>query len=284
MKTVAPVIGVSNAHYALLISDPFPPVPGSAEPPALPEYGEVKPMPGTRAISISSADSSSTEIYDDGDLMFNLFSKGVKTISFERASVSNAEKADFLGHKRTAAGVYFESSDSIPPALAFGFRRTKQNDLNVLYYDYVWYLKGQMSMNENAATTRQETVTLQNRSLTGTFGTRICDGVYVITISSDDEDFDAELAETWFTQATLNQLYTVTEDAVNGASGEIPAGLKVYFIEDDKLMRYVNGEKVAVQNANLLAAPPAEPAKQTQPPKPPGTVTSPPKPGELANA
>jgi len=201
-----PVIGVDMAHYALLLNDP----PFSESDPEAPEYGEPVALPNAKGITVTSSDSATTEYYDNAPKI-TVASKSDRTINFVRAAFSNAELKVLLG-LASMDGIIIEGGKSNPPYLAFGFRRLKVGN----HYDYVWYLKGIMYMNELAAATREQNVTMQNRTMVGTFIVRACDDQIYIQASTDDPDVDPQVFEDWFKAETLNKLYL---EAVSPAPG-----------------------------------------------------------------
>jgi hypothetical protein len=93
-----------------------------------------------------------------------------------------------------------------------------------------------MALNDNSATTMGQTVTVQNRTMVGTFGTRICDRAFMITISTDDDGFDPSVADAWFTQETLQDLYISAEKAgPDGIVNAVVNGIKVKAKVDEQL-------------------------------------------------
>jgi len=199
-SAVNPIIGVDMAHYAILDFDPLPSV-GTGS--LLPIYREPISLPNVRSIGIGSTDTSATEYYDNAPRIV-IMAKSDKTLNFTRASFTNEEKRSLLGWKRTEDGSTFETGDSLPPYIAFAFRRLKYGG----HYDYVWYLKGIMALNQLDSETRQATITVQNLTMTGTFITRQCDNAYVITKATDDPGFEPGSVKDWFTAGTINRLMT----------------------------------------------------------------------------
>jgi phi13 family phage major tail protein len=202
-----PVIGVDMAHYAVMTLDPTPNDPGGGTP----VYGTPVPLLNVKAVRISSADNTETFNYDNVP-KFTVKSKGEKTVNFVRASFNNQEMQALLGLKADASGITIEGTESDPPDIALGFRRMLTDNK----YEYVWYLKGKMSMNEENTDTREKNVSIQDRTMVGTFIARQCDGVYVIRVSTADEGVSPEVFTNWFSAATIAKLF----NALEGAGGQ----------------------------------------------------------------
>jgi len=203
-----PIIGVDMAFYALLQDDPL----FSIDDPKPPVYTAPVALPNAKGITVSSSDGTTTEYYDNAPKI-TVASKSDRTVNFVRAAFSNEELKELLGLDINGDGVLMEGGKSNPPNLAFGFRRLKVGN----FYDYVWYLKGVMYMNEVASATREQSVTMQNRTMIGTFISRSCDDQILIQVSTDDPGVNQQVFEDWFKAETLNKLYLAASDVPKGA-------------------------------------------------------------------
>jgi phi13 family phage major tail protein len=211
--TSNPVIGLDMAHYAILVNDPTLGEPGSGKP----EYREPVPLSDTKAIRVASSDNTDTHYYDNVP-RFTVTAKGEKTVNFVRAGFTNEEKQVLLGYEKDGEGATIEGSESNPPYIAFGFRRMVTGG----HYEYVWYLKGQMSMNEENTETREKNVSIQERTMVGTFIPRLCDNKYVRRVCTADPGVEPALIKKWFTREAISLILKAAEAPANSVPGDIP--------------------------------------------------------------
>jgi phi13 family phage major tail protein len=208
----APVIGVDMAHYAVLAKDLSPSEEGFGPP----EYGDPVALIGAKAIRISSGDNTDTFFYDNVP-MFTATAKGEKTVSFVRAEFTNPERRALLGLGVDDDGATVEDADANPPTIAFGFRRKLIGGA----YEYVWYLKGTMGMNEENTDSQEKNVSIQDRTMVGTFVPRQCDRMYVRRVSTNDPDVKTDLIKNWFKKETIAKILKAVD---GGTAPAAPAG------------------------------------------------------------
>ena len=199
----AAVVGLDMAFAAILKTDPLN---TGATTETTPIYEHLNPLPNVRSASVSSADSTTIEYFDNA-AKYSILSKGNKTVTLSRSHFSNEELKMYFGLQTSEDWITLEGSESIPPYVALGFRRLKIGQDGGQYYDYVWYLKGILRINDDAAETRQESPALQLRTAVGEFIERQADGFTVIKVSTDDLNINQTVFNNWFTLQTLNKLY-----------------------------------------------------------------------------
>jgi phi13 family phage major tail protein len=192
-------IGVDRVHCAVLDTD---------DANVIPVYSNLNALPGIRTVNVSFADNKSVEYFDNGP-MYTFMAKGNRTVTVARSSLSNEEQRLLLGLGLDTDGYTVDSLYGTPPYIALGWRRLKIGVDGKEYYDYVWYLKGILSLSDDNSETRQENPAIQLRNLSGEFIARQCDGAFVYKVSTDDALDPADLAAldgTFFTLATINKL------------------------------------------------------------------------------
>ena len=193
------MINVKKAYYAVLTNDPL----NEGElTPTPPVYSTPKPLINVKTLNVSSSDASSTEYYD-GAPKITVTSKSEKTVALTRANITTDEMRALLGLQIDQRGLTVESKDSMPPYVALGFVTQKSNGGE----RYMWLLKGKFFLNEKNAASQEQTITMQNQTINGTFIERQCDGQISIVADTDDPDLaSSQIFENWFKSSTLQTL------------------------------------------------------------------------------
>lgn len=207
-------ISVDSGHYAVLVEDPInmDSAATNAQPPV---YDEPVRLPGVQTVGVTSGDTQ-VPVQADGITLLAVVSKGPKTLNLIRTEFSNEELEVLQGLGRDERGLLVESGNSHPIDVAFGYRREKHGG----HFDYFWYVKGIISVNEDTTNTRQPTFSEQPWTAAGTFTARQSDNIICIKMSTDDEkSYDADLANKWFTAETLNKLVVLVQNGTTGPGG-----------------------------------------------------------------
>lgn len=181
---MATQIGVSDLHYALLLTDP---VSGS------PTYETPVRIPGLISININPNSSTETLFADDGPLE-TATTMGEIEVELSASDLPLELQAELLGHEVSANGIMTRKGSDTPPWVAIGFKSLKSNGK----YRFVWLTKGRFSLPALEHTTRGDSVEFQTPSITGSFVKRENDGVWIKQTDEDLTGYVADLGTNWF--------------------------------------------------------------------------------------
>ena len=185
-------IGLRDVHYVKLLTDTDGGVTYDGDP---------IHIAGAISANINPNPSQETLFAEDGPMEV-ASTLGDIALELTMAELSNAVRADLLGHTFTS-GVLTKKANDVAPWVAVGFRALKSNGS----YKYVWLVKGKFSPSAEDHTTKGDTVEFQTPSINGSFVKRDFDDIYEKSGDTDDTDFTDEMATAWFTAATIEESY-----------------------------------------------------------------------------
>ncbi|MCL6443927.1 MAG: phage tail protein [Alicyclobacillus sp.] len=176
------VIGMDQIHYAVLTADDGTSI----------TYDTIKTIPGAVSAKITTNVNSATNYGDDGPLETASVTTGI-TVDIQVADLPMEARADLLGNTlSTTDGTLTEKGTDLAPYVAFGFRSRKANGK----YRYVWLVKGRFTPPEDDYQTKNDNITFQNPSISGTFVARLTDNVLRVMGDEDTTGFTG--GSTWF--------------------------------------------------------------------------------------
>lgn len=178
-------IGVSDLHYAILLTDVVD---------STPTYGTPVRIPGVTAMNVNPNASVETLFADDGPYEAAT-TLGQVEVELTAADLDLDTQAALLGHTVTADGMLKRKSTDNPPNVAIGFRSLKSNGK----YRYTWLAKGKFVPSEQAMETKTDSVNFQTMSLTGKFLKRASDNEWERHIDEDHANWLAAHSTNWFT-------------------------------------------------------------------------------------
>ena len=184
------MIGLTNLHYAKLLTDVAPEgvTPGSST------YETPKRIVGAISANFSPNASNDTLFADDGpyDTASTL---GAMSMELNVADVPPEQRAELLGATYdNTTGVLKQSADDTPPYVAVGMSIKKSNGAD----RYIWYLKGKFTAPDENNQTKADSINWNTPTMTGNFLKRDCDGLWRVSIDTDDEKVKAEVKNNWF--------------------------------------------------------------------------------------
>ena len=190
-------IGLTNLHYAKLLTDVAPEgvTTGSST------YDTPKRIVGAISANFSPNASNDTLFADDGpyDTASTL---GAMSMELNVADVPPEQRAELLGATYdTTTGVLKQSAEDIPPYVAVGMSVKKSNGAD----RYIWYLKGKFTAPDENNQAKADSINWNSPAMTGNFLKRDCDGLWRVSIDTDDEKVKTEVKNAWFTNVNAFQ-------------------------------------------------------------------------------
>lgn len=179
-----PRIGLSNLHYAKLISDG----PDGAT------YDTPKKITKLARASVNPQTNSATYYADNGPAE-TYSAMGDVEIELEVGDIPIEVQAELLG-ATVKNGVMYNSADDQPPYIAIGFEGLKSNGKRMFY----WLYKGKFSVPAEELQTLQDAPEYQPETLTGVFVKREYDGRWRAKADEDAEGFDPAIATNWYNE------------------------------------------------------------------------------------
>lgn len=197
-RKVTPIVNVKNAVYAVMTDV-------DAE-----TYGEVKSISKSMSIKCDT-DSSSDDLYGDGELSVTETSVGKTTLELQLNDMPLAVHADLMGHTLDPeTGTMVVKSNDVVPYVAVGFMLPKGNGGKNRYY---WFYKGKFQEMSLEANQKEDKTTYNTPTITGTFVNNK-DGERNIVM--DEDEGTAPPAD------FLTKVYKISEAA--GAAAKVSAG------------------------------------------------------------
>jgi phi13 family phage major tail protein len=177
------IIGMRNLVYAKLIDDV---VGGSTT------YEAPKLVAGAISANVNPNGSNGTLFADDGP--FETASTiGEISVELNVADLDLDTQADLLGHTVSGGKLRRNKADT-PPWVAIGYKSLKSNGK----YRYTWLFKGKFAPNEQANTTKGDSVEFQTPTIAGSFVARESDGDWQHHIDEDHIDYMSSMGANWF--------------------------------------------------------------------------------------
>jgi phi13 family phage major tail protein len=179
-----PQVGLSDLHYALLISDTDVGATYAA-PVAIPGAitADINPNPSSGTLFADNAPAESATTIGEIELTLN-----PKELTIE-------QQAELLGHA-VVGGVMKRATTDEAPEVAIGFKALKSNGS----YKYVWLLKGRFQVPELKNKTKEATVDFQTPVIVGKFLARNYDKAWIKETDEDHPDYVPATGTNWFTQ------------------------------------------------------------------------------------
>lgn len=179
-------IGLKNLYYAILTEDPLT---GRAT------YETPKRIAGVNSATINPNPQQAT-YYGDDKGMETAATLGEIGLELKAASVPFEDQAKLLGHE-LVNGVLVRKSSSSAPWVAVGFETPKSNGKS----RFVWLVKGKFTEGSQEAETKQDNISFQDDSLTGSFVARDSDEVWQYHFDEDALGLEETSPKaTWFTK------------------------------------------------------------------------------------
>lgn len=178
-------IGLDKLHYAIITTGA-----DGAE-----TYGTPKPILGIRSATVSP-ETNTESLYADDQLAEVATSLGGIELELEIKDIPAEDYAALTGATIDANGVVIDKSTDIPPFVAVGFRSKKSNGA----YKYVWLYKGKFGIPEDEFETKEDSVSFQTPSISGTFMPRVADNQWRAKVDSDGETVPTGVITSWFTK------------------------------------------------------------------------------------
>lgn len=184
--TNSPFIGVESFHVAKMLTDPDGGTATYEDPISFPWLNEIQVKPST----------SQEKLYGDNMAVAtaNTLSDYALTIKLDMMPLEY--KALLFGHK-FENGQIIVNRDDAAPYFAVMFASTKQNGKK----RYVKFYKVQFTEPDEDNKTKEEKVSFNTPSITGTAIYRTSDGNVLSQADEEAEGFAADTATNWFTKA-----------------------------------------------------------------------------------
>lgn len=185
-------IGLTNVHYAIMISDTA----GVSA-----TYQTPVRIPGAISANFSPSASNDTLFADDGpyDTASTL---GAMSLELNVADLPASVRAALLGHAYAANGLLVHKSTDTPPFVAIGMSVLKSNG----HSRYLWYLKGKFADPDDNNQTKADSINWNTPTITGNFLKRDFDNQWKITADTDDVLVNPGVITNWFTTPNVETL------------------------------------------------------------------------------
>lgn len=147
------------------------------------------------AVSASISPNTSDDAFyaDDQALVSNQTISSV-SLELETADIKDEVVAKLLGLTIDEKGVVIDNIRAQAPNVALAFRSLKSNGK----YKYIVLYKGSFSVGEDSYQTKEDSVTFQTTTITGTFLPTIHDGSWRASINEDADGADQTTISEWF--------------------------------------------------------------------------------------
>jgi phi13 family phage major tail protein len=178
LEMEASSVGVSNLHYAILLSDPA----GGA-----PAYGPSKALPGSINIGFTPSSNTATQ-YADNQQVASVTTLGDISVTLELTGMPKAAEADFYGHTYTNGVMTRRASDK-PNQIALMF---EDLDADGNRHLYVIYKCIPQLAAKTAATKANGAVAFGTRQITLNAAPRVSDGAWASDIKEGDDGVTPE--------------------------------------------------------------------------------------------
>lgn len=192
-------IGLTNLHYAKLLTDP---VDGTAT------YEAPVRISGAISANFSPNASNDTLFADDGPYE-TASTLGAMTLELNVADIPAADRALLLGATYTN-GILVSKTDDVPPYVAVGMSVMKSSGAKRL----IWYLKGKFTAPDDNNQTKADSINWNTPSITGNFLKRDCDNQWRVAVDTDDTQVNAAVINGWFTTPNVLSLAPSVENTL----------------------------------------------------------------------
>lgn len=147
------------------------------------------------AVSASISPSTSDDAFyaDDIALISNQTISSIE-VELETADIKDEVVARLMGIEIDEKGVVHDNVNKVAPRVALAFRSLKSNGT----YKYVVLYKGSFGVGEDSYQTKEDSITFQTTTITGTFLPTVFNGDWRASVNEDAPGADKEVIETWF--------------------------------------------------------------------------------------
>lgn len=181
------LIGLSNLHYAELLTDVLA---------TTPTYDTPVAVAGVISANVNPNYSDETLYADDGPYEAAT-TLGKIELELNVAELDLATQAFLLGHV-VRDGILFRKSTDTPPYVAIGFKSLKTDGT----YRYTWLAKGKFSPSEQNNETKNEAVNFQTPTIKGNFVKRTADDEWERHTDEGGSGWQASYATDWWVSPT----------------------------------------------------------------------------------
>lgn len=178
------IVGLEKLYYAKLTEDNATTL----------TYGEPVYLPGVKELKVSPK-MSTEKLYAENKIWDQDTALDEVEVTIALADLTNAERAELLGHtKATEGGVFATANDSMP-YIALLYKANKSNGkarYQVLY-------KGKFELPEDSAKGKEGKTEFQTPEMKGIFQPTQNNNMWKYQVDSDDTDCPADIETTFFT-------------------------------------------------------------------------------------
>lgn len=162
------------------------------------------------AVSASISPSTSDDAFyaDDIALISNQTISSI-AVELETADIKDEIVAKLMGLEIDEKGVVHDNVNKVAPKVALAFRSLKSNGK----YKYVVLYKGSFGAGEDEYATKEDSISFQTTTITGTFLPTVFNGDWRASVNEDGAGVDPTTISEWFTKvygATTTDPVTVT--------------------------------------------------------------------------
>lgn len=156
-------------------------------------YGAPFAIAPAVSASITPETSDDSFYADDIALISNQTISAI-TVELETADIKDEVVSKLLGVEIDENGVVIDNINSVAPQVALGFRSLKSNG----QYKYVVLYKGAFGIGDEEFATKEDSLSFQTTSISGSFLPTIHNGNWRASVNSDAEGVGADVIESWF--------------------------------------------------------------------------------------
>lgn len=162
------------------------------------------------AVSASISPSTSDDAFyaDDIALISNQTISSI-AVELETADIKDEIVAKLMGLQIDEKGVVHDNVNKVAPKVALAFRSLKSNNK----YKYVVLYKGSFGAGEDEYATKEDSISFQTTTITGTFLPTVFNGDWRASVNEDGAGVDPTTISEWFTKvygATTTDPVTTT--------------------------------------------------------------------------
>ena len=162
------------------------------------------------AVSASISPSTSDDAFyaDDIALISNQTISSI-AVELETADIKDEIVAKLMGLEIDEKGVVHDNVNKVAPKVALAFRSLKSNNK----YKYVVLYKGSFGAGEDEYATKEDSISFQTTTITGTFLPTVFNGDWRASVNEDGKGVDPTTIKEWFTKvygATTTDPVTTT--------------------------------------------------------------------------
>ncbi|QOC57583.1 hypothetical protein [Enterococcus phage TJE4] len=162
------------------------------------------------AVSASISPSTSDDAFyaDDIALISNQTISSI-AVELETADIKDEIVAKLMGLEIDEKGVVHDNVNKVAPKVALAFRSLKSNNK----YKYVVLYKGSFGAGEDEYATKEDSISFQTTTITGTFLPTVFNGDWRASVNEDGAGVDTATISEWFTKvygATTTDPVTTT--------------------------------------------------------------------------